>query len=113
MKRTERDYDTSNDPPKVLKKATINKLMVRNAFLEKRCDKLEWVNVEDRLPPDCSGYAIRSMQLICNDGFVTVGYWYPSAMKWADNGNKNITSQVTHWMPLPSPPLEENLCKNL
>jgi len=69
---------------------------------------MNWISVKDKMPPDCSGYAIRSIQLICNDGFVTVGYYYPKFLsdenQWVDAKGCMITKQVTHWMPLPPCP---------
>ena len=65
-----------------------------------------WISVKDRLPPDCSSYAISSMCIISNDGFVTFGYWNPEAETW-DDGQYDITRQVTHWMPLPAAPKEK------
>ncbi len=71
-----------------------------------------WISVKDKLPVDCSSYAIRSMHLICNDGFVTIGYFYPKSVNnfsvsgWSDAGGRDVTSQVSHWMPLPDPPKE-------
>jgi hypothetical protein len=62
-----------------------------------------WISVEDRLPEDCSSYAISRMYLICNDGFVTIGYWFPVDKIWSD-GKCDITKQVSHWQPLPEPP---------
>ena len=67
-------------------------------------EQLHWIPVSERLPPDCSSYAIRSIQLIVNDGFVTIGYWYPETETWHDTSVRGITKQVTHWMPLPEPP---------
>jgi len=67
-----------------------------------------WISVDDKLPPDCSSYAIRSMHMICNDGFVTIGFWYPKAKEWHDagrDGGYDITSQVTHWAKMPTAPV--------
>jgi len=50
--------------------------------------------------------AIRSMWIISNAGFVTVGYWYPETKRWVDAGphEYDITSQVTRWKPLSNVP---------
>ncbi len=64
--------------------------------------------MQDQEPPDTSGYAVRSMYLMSNDGFVTIGYWYSTkggGGRWEDTGGVNVTSQVTHWMRLPDAPV--------
>lgn len=66
-------------------------------------DAMEWIKSENH-PPDCRGYANRSRYIICNDGFVTVGYWYPFSSSWVDVNAVDITSQVTHWMRFPDAP---------
>jgi hypothetical protein len=48
------------------------------------------------------------MYMICNQGFVTIGFWYPKAKEWHDSGQVggyNITSQVTHWAKMPTAPV--------
>ena len=63
-----------------------------------------WIPMSAQQPPDTSSYAIRSMYLMCNDGFVTIGFWYPKAKEWHDTGGINVTSQVSHWKKLPEAP---------
>ena len=60
----------------------------------------EWISVKDRLPQN---YESRQMYIISNSGFVTFGFYYSNKKTWSD-GKYDITSQVTHWMPLPQPP---------
>jgi hypothetical protein len=68
---------------------------------------MEWISVEDRLPINCDkdldGKNYTDMEVIvCLDGVVcvdhfmagnTVGFWC-----------RFFQHNVTHWMPLPSPP---------
>ena len=64
-----------------------------------------WVNAKETDPPVIFNTAICKMYLISNDGFVTVGFWYPKNKKWLDANHKvNITEQVRFWMELPKSP---------
>jgi len=67
-----------------------------------------WVSVEERLPgpdPRISDYFVA---LVVNDGNVQWGMYVRSAKEWVDAGYRNITSQVTHWQPLPEPPGDDD-----
>lgn len=64
---------------------------------------MEWIKAENH-PYDCRRYATRSMHIISNDGFVTIGFWYPETEIWTSSSGTDITSQVTHWMDLPKAP---------
>ena len=61
----------------------------------------QWISVKDRLPED------DEMKLItlwdCNS--MRMAYYYEQEL-WICNG-VDVTGFVTHWMPLPEPP-EEN-----
>lgn len=71
----------------------------------------EWISVEDRLP--------KNEQVVLGytpcDGFMFVGYYVevePNSYYksyWniitAMRSTKKLTKKVTHWMPLPTPPI--------
>lgn len=63
-----------------------------------------WIPMQEQEPPDSSGFTIRSMYLMCNDGFVTIGFWYSDKKWWADTVGRDVTSQVSHWKRLPDAP---------
>lgn len=78
----------------------------------------EWISVEDRLPeidPYGKGRygGMRSVRVLCvckqRDGrtFVKEGYYEPcgdGSVYWRIPGS---IDSVTHWMPLPTPPIEK------
>ena len=66
-------------------------------------EKQEWINVKDKLPKE------RRLVIVC----VSRHNYYPDYIStstrqdgvWtSDNG---LTREITHWMPLPSPPSKE------
>jgi hypothetical protein len=71
----------------------------------------EWISVKDRLPTDfsivlCTGFEYDDP---VNDRFYLVsryergfGYYDTQEEKWANN----TSDYITHWMPLPEPPVE-------
>ena len=65
----------------------------------------EWINVEDRLPED-----FKTVLALCKDGGMFVGR-YTSWHRWeiltAMKSTRVVSRKVTHWMPLPSPPIEK------
>lgn len=67
---------------------------------------MEWISVKDRLPepsyilvwaPEYQNQAMVAMYTETKDG---LGFW--DFDEWNDN---SIEEYVTHWMPLPAPPL--------
>ena len=61
---------------------------------------MEWISVKDRLPPEY-------VKVMCylEDGDYTVGYLFDK-----EENEWNLQSDVgtvTHWMPLPEPPVEK------
>lgn len=69
----------------------------------------KWISVEERLP--------ENKQMVIGftpcDGYMFVGY-YREEQNWkqwyivtAMRSTKYVTKKVTHWMPLPEPPKEE------
>ena len=62
----------------------------------------EWISVKDRMPPrgDCLVITEDCEIYLC-DYFPSVNqYWYLDEMIMAET--------ITHWMPLPEPPKEDN-----
>lgn len=64
----------------------------------------EWISVKDKLPDnwrDSSGTLVNYLVFMPEYG-VDVGNYLPLAKKWLCMG---IYAKVTHWMPLPAPPV--------
>ena len=62
----------------------------------------KWIPVSERFP---EGGAI----VLCNtDYFVEVLQWDKRADVWVDQYRSYRKNYVTHWMPLPEPPREDN-----
>lgn len=67
---------------------------------------MEWININDQLPENSKNV------LICHShGFITLGwlrdpkYYTYRASKW--DSVSGVKSNVTHWMPLPAPPISQ------
>ena len=72
---------------------------------------MEWISVEDRLPE-----VDRYVLIKAPSGYTGLPYRYseakynPDYKGWTDVANDRITDSgedVTHWMPLPEPPTEQ------
>lgn len=69
----------------------------------------KWISVKDRLPQE-HGEACKNVNLLMDNGFVTVGWlnqvtnrgYYLDAIN--DVVIKAPLSRFTHWLPLPEPP---------
>lgn len=79
---------------------------------------MEWISVEDRLP-DLSEESrifilVSEEQERLSSWFpsyenrIYKGWWIPERRAFAYEDIENANHCVTHWMPLPDPPLEEN-----
>ena len=79
-----------------------------------RAQEPGWVSVKDRLPEN-------EEMVVCYtpcDGYMFIGFhrthvsanynWSAWYIITAMRSTKKITKKVTHWMPLPKPPKEEN-----
>lgn len=66
---------------------------------------MNWISVKDSLP------AIGGQYIVSKDGFVFSAEFVPAAggikSFWCGTFTNNI-EKVTHWMPLPEPPEEED-----
>ena len=66
--------------------------------------KSNWISVKDRLPEMCTDV------IVCNENGRVYSAWY----NYGDNSwlyaftAEIITHKVTHWMPLPEPPKEDD-----
>lgn len=61
---------------------------------------MDWISVRDRLPEQEEYVAVYDAA----DGCVSVAYTFEGW--WRTDGDAD-PEQVTHWMPLPEPPKEE------
>jgi len=63
----------------------------------------DWISVKDRLPENDDNYLIlfEYGRYRFNER-VIVGFY--SNNKWCVSGHSNNLDTVTHWMPLPEPP---------
>lgn len=76
-----------------------------NMMLE--ADKAKWISVKKKQPEKNGMYLAHLVHSYSNEdgySYVTVCFFNPNARpKWAINGR---LYKVTHWMPLPEPPLD-------
>lgn len=75
--------------------------------------KPEWISVEDRLPEVEWGTESEAVLYITKQGFMYTGYYgcggifHDRYFREYKNSTEGCDiSNVTHWMPLPSPPTE-------
>lgn len=70
-----------------------------------------WVSVRDRLPGEEDYRQCHEnwdgAVIWTNGSDIGLGWYYTSTGNWADIYDCNI-DDVTHWMPLPEPPKEDN-----
>ena len=76
-------------------------LCMAKGFLEEHFAEQKWIPVTERLPED----DVRVLALH-DDGIVRIGIskGYFPAVVGRNNGKPFGITDVTHWMPLPSPP---------
>lgn len=77
-----------------------------NVILSYEESKPRWVSVTERLPESSGTHAlVMRFDYVTNTPFYDL-LWFDSDEWW----NRNYTGDfaVTHWMPLPEPPKEEN-----
>ena len=74
---------------------------------------MEWIPVKERLPempPDDEGFPVSCVVLIyCLDSYIGTAHAaiYDDKVEWYSDDDYN-NNYVTHWMPLPAPPLPFN-----
>ena len=76
--------------------------MLEKLAAEKDEKKSEWISVEDRLPEKK-----REAYLCSLDSCLFPGTQYISIRAFCDDGKWEANGTVTHWMPLPELPKEE------
>lgn len=83
-------------------------------YLETKIDQLEaeikdlkeWIPVSERLPEGIGCYIIW-------DGEVIAWAFFSSDKKWCGYNGQNCSYKATHWKPLPEPPKDNPIQKNL
>ena len=75
--------------------------MLEKLAAEKDAKKPEWISVKDRLPETPDTY------FCCVNSLAFPGSQYVKPLKLCGNGKWWKDADVTHWMPLPEPPKEE------
>lgn len=63
---------------------------------------MDWISVKDRLPD-----RKEDVYLCCVDSLAFPGTQYIRILKFYGDGTWRYGRNVTHWMPLPEPPKEE------
>lgn len=76
--------------------------MLEKLAAEKDAKKPEWISVKDRLPDKK-----REAYLCSLDSDLFPGIRYVNIREFCDDGNWEAYGTVTHWMPLPKLPKEE------
>lgn len=74
--------------------------------------EMKWISVTERLPKGIGGEVSEIVIVRTVDGEVTSGWVNPNAW-WLVIGDNDYHTRhgfdyVTHWMPLPEPPKENN-----
>lgn len=64
----------------------------------------DWISIEDRLPEKDCLYIV--CQTICMWQNVFGACW--KGGKWVSVVTSNQLEHITHWMPLPEPPIEKS-----
>lgn len=73
-----------------------------------------WVSVEERLPEGNGGYIVTACDEGCPAGegiwydtVVVFAEYYDGCWTWNDGTEYDLTDIVTHWMPLPKSPKDD------
>lgn len=61
---------------------------------------MEWININDKLPDSIGHYLVYGGDNL----HYTAWAFFNSENKWVDFNKTSFYENVTHWMPLPSPP---------
>lgn len=67
---------------------------------------MEWISVKERLPEE-NQRVILHIPMVAEGGNVRTGWLEPIKMWFTDSRDRLFYKQVTHWMPLPEPPKED------
>lgn len=71
------------------------------AYIEQLEEKQQWISIKDRLPETPDTY------FCCVNSLAFLGNQYVKTLKFCGNGKWWKDEDVTHWMPLPELPKEE------
>jgi len=95
------DLETVCDAKTFLDPRTRKKTyQIIKAKLQAIADSLDWISVEDRLPPKTDGYR----NYIVYDGHVFQCHWMNG---WHQRMDGCSERHPTHWIPLPETPNQE------
>lgn len=94
--------------------AALEQLQAENDRLKEEVQQMRWIPVEERLPEEGK----RCLLYTPCDRILCVGYYagkdeWQHRHKWrlvtAMRSTQTLTKKVTHWLPLPKAPKEDNL----
>lgn len=77
--------------------------MTDNQIPERR-----WIPVMERTPENIGLYLVIEKHWLDGSLGTKIAKWNTVDWFTADRRSKEITPRVTHWMPLPEPPKEDN-----
>ena len=71
----------------------------------------EWIPVTERLPDDTDGEFYDSVAIALKNGKVAIGCYRNADREWwgdcLSGGYRDVTNEITYWMPLPEAPKGE------
>ena len=70
-------------------------------------EERRWIPVKERLPENIGLYLVIETHWLDGSPGIKIAKWNTIDWFTADRKSKEITPRVTHWMPLPEPPKEE------
>lgn len=85
--------------PKNCYSGALEQLQAENGRLKEEVQQMRWIPVEERLPEEKQRVIVRCERIGTSVGWILWGNWMTDI--GPDAGN------VTHWMPLPKAPKEE------
>ena len=65
-----------------------------------------WINVKDRLP-DTTGPVLETV-LVWDNQWKTQYHSFWNGEEWEQGAGREPVGNITHWMPTPEPPSENN-----
>lgn len=91
------------DKPKEVQDKDIADFCRDSVIVREALERMRWIPASERLPEERGRYLcmMRSC-LYQNDKYIDIDWYYPKDSWWR-SGNV-----ITHWMPFPEPPEEEN-----